>query len=59
MTDSYGLDEFVGEVRANIAMRQSPAAVLEALTPSFMRLLANPTFVRERIEEIGADSAAL
>ena len=56
MTNSYGLDEFVGEVRANIAKQQSPAEVLTALTPGFERMLANPTFLREKIEEIGAHS---
>jgi hypothetical protein len=56
ITNSYGLDEFVSEVRANIAKHHSPPAVLEALTPGFERMLANPTFVRQRIEEIGAHS---
>lgn len=55
MTESYGLDEFVGEVRAKVAERQS-AAVLQALTPGFKRLLANPTFLREKIEQIGVVS---
>jgi predicted metal-dependent enzyme (double-stranded beta helix superfamily) len=56
MTDTYGLNEFAYEVRASIANQQSPAAVLAALSPGFGRLLANPTFLRERIEEVGAHS---
>jgi len=56
MTDAYGLNEFADEVRASIANQQSPAAVLAALSPWFGRLLANPTFLRERIEEVGAHS---
>ena len=56
MTDAYGLNEFADEVRASIANRQSPAAALAALSPGFRHLLANPTFLRERIEEIGAHS---
>ena len=56
MTETYGLVEFTDEVRASIAQQQAPAAVLEALSPGFKRLLSNPTFVRERIEEIGAPS---
>ena len=56
MTDAYGLNEFVDEVRTAIANQQSPAAVLTALSPGFDRLLANPTFLREKVEEIGAHS---
>lgn len=56
MTQSYGLNDFVAEVRANIATPRSPATVLKALAPGFGRLLANRTFVRQRIDEIGAES---
>ena len=56
MTDAYGLYEFVDEVRSCIAQQQSPAAVLEAVSPGFERLLANPTFLREKIEEVGVHS---
>ena len=56
MTDEYGLNDFVGEVRASIANQQSPAAVLAMLKPGFGRLLANPIFLRQRIEEVGAHS---
>ena len=54
MTDAYGLNDFVDEVRSSITNQQSPAAVLEALKPGFGRLLANPTFLRKKIEEIGS-----
>ena len=56
MTEAYGLVEFTDEVRASIVQQQTPATVLGALTQSFGRLLANPTFMRERIEEIGVHS---
>ena len=56
MKKVYGLAEFNEEVRASIAQQQAPTTVLRALTPSFRRLLANPTFMRERIEEVGVDS---
>ena len=56
MTETYGLVEFTDEVRACIAQQQTPVTVLGALKQSFGRLLANPTFMRERIEEIGVDS---
>ena len=56
MTDAYGLNDFVDEVRSSIANRHSPADALAALKPGFARLLANPTFLREKIEEIGAHS---
>ena len=56
MTDGYGLNDFSGEVRANIASQQSPAAVLAALKHGFGRLLANATFLQKRIEEVGAHS---
>jgi predicted metal-dependent enzyme (double-stranded beta helix superfamily) len=56
MTETYGLVEFADEVRAIIAQKQAPAAVLGALAPGFERLLSNPTFLRERIEEVGSHS---
>jgi predicted metal-dependent enzyme (double-stranded beta helix superfamily) len=56
MAETYGLAEFTDEVRTSIAQHQAPAAVLEALSPGFVRLLSNPTFLQERIEEIGAPS---
>ena len=57
MVGSSGLNEFVDEVRAAIADGGSPpAAILEALKPGFERLLADPTFLREKIDEIGVRS---
>ena len=56
ITNSYGLDEFVSEVRANIAKQHSPPAVLEALMPGFERMLANATFLCQKVEEIETHS---
>jgi predicted metal-dependent enzyme (double-stranded beta helix superfamily) len=56
MNETYGLDDFIAEARTGIAERHGPAAVLEALSPGFMRLLGNPAFLEDRIAEIGSRS---
>ena len=53
MEGTYGLEAFVAEVRHAISRRLPAKETLALLAPGFKRLLANRSFLRERVDSGG------
>src|ERR1700689_2597780 len=49
MSEHYGLEEFVAEIRDVVSRKLSEKDALAALSPGFRRLLANRSFLREKL----------
>ena len=56
MSATYGLHDFIDDVRDTLAREQPPDVALERLTPGFKRLLANRTFLTQQLKDIGIRS---
>ena len=56
MSATYGLYDFIDDVRDILAREQPPDVALERLTPGFKRLLANRTFLTQQLKDIGIRS---
>jgi predicted metal-dependent enzyme (double-stranded beta helix superfamily) len=52
MNAQYGLHEFIDDVRAVAPGKLSPAETLRTLGPSFGRLLANHSFLQEKLDAL-------
>ena len=50
--EAYGLDDFVAEVRSVVGSRMEPGRALKTLSPGFRKLLANRTFLAEKLATI-------
>lgn len=53
MAGQYRMQDFVDEARDVVGRGASPEEALSTLAPGFERLLVDPAFVRERLDEIG------
>ena len=54
MPARYGLEDFTADVRAVVSKQVSPAEILRAIGPSFKQLLANRSFLQEKVKELNA-----
>lgn len=50
--EGYGLDGFIEEVRDVVSSQMAPGKALKALSPGFRKLLANRTFLAEKLATI-------
>lgn len=56
MNTTYGLQDFIDEVRDTLAQEQPPDVAPQTLTPGFKRLLANREFLTQELKDIGIRS---
>jgi hypothetical protein len=54
MSEGFGLEDFVAEIRAVVAKKLPAKEALAALAPGFRRLLSNRTFLQEKLAAIGS-----
>ena len=54
MTATYGLDDFIQEVRAASQKQLSSAETLRTIAPGFKKLLNNRDFLQQRLASMGA-----
>jgi predicted metal-dependent enzyme (double-stranded beta helix superfamily) len=53
MSEPYGLQDFVAEVRAVMPKQLSPGDTLKAISPGFERLLSNRSFLQQKLDGMG------